>query len=190
MTPAGGPRLVTVWISLKRGNKCNLSTCSGMIRATASRLRSDDAARPNRERPPSSGVVVYGGARSNASVMQSQQPVGRLRTLIRSSSLGRRTQGRRHATGHVRESHGRDPSCPTLALSPPGSGLSSPPCHGDGPSRRRTELLMCRGLATLIARSYPAEELCETYHVTPEQLSRAAMVPVFSSTFEPLAAGR
>ena len=50
----------------------------------------------------------------------------------------------------------------------------------------RTELLMCRGLATLIARGYPAEELCETYRLTPEQLSRAAMVPVFSSIFEPL----
>src|SRR5215813_7718598 len=50
----------------------------------------------------------------------------------------------------------------------------------------RAELLMCRGLATLIARGYPAEELCETYRVTPEQLSRAAMVPVFSSIFEPL----
>ena len=25
----------------------------------------------------------------------------------------------------------------------------------------RTELLMCRGLSTLIARGYPAEELCE-----------------------------
>src|SRR5215813_2294224 len=50
----------------------------------------------------------------------------------------------------------------------------------------RTELLMCRGLSTLIARGYPAEELCETYRVTPEQLSRAAMVPVFSSIFEPL----
>ena len=54
----------------------------------------------------------------------------------------------------------------------------------------RTELLMCRGLSTLIARGYPAEELCETYRVTPEQLSRAAAVPVFSSMFEPLAAGR
>jgi hypothetical protein len=47
---------------------------------------------------------------------------------------------------------------------------------------------MCRGLSTLIARGYPAEELCETYRVTPEQLSRASMVPIFSSIFEPLAA--
>ena len=54
----------------------------------------------------------------------------------------------------------------------------------------RTELLMCRGLATLIARGYPAEELCETYRVTPEQLSRASMVPVFSGRFEPIAASR
>ena len=50
----------------------------------------------------------------------------------------------------------------------------------------RTELLMCRGLSTLVARGYPAEELCEIYRVTPDQLSRAAMVPVFSSVFEPL----
>ncbi len=54
----------------------------------------------------------------------------------------------------------------------------------------RAELLMCRGLATLIARGYPAEDLCETYHLTPEQLSRAATTPVFSHAFEPLAAGR
>jgi len=54
----------------------------------------------------------------------------------------------------------------------------------------RTELLMCRALSTLIARGYPAEELCETYRVTPEQLSRASMVPVFSGRFEPLAASR
>lgn len=54
----------------------------------------------------------------------------------------------------------------------------------------RTELLMCRGLSTLIARGYPAEELCETYHVTSEQLSRAAAVPVFSSMFEPLVSSR
>jgi len=54
----------------------------------------------------------------------------------------------------------------------------------------RAELLMCRGLSTLIARGYPAEELCATYHVTPGQLSRAATVPVFSGMFEPLAAGR
>jgi len=54
----------------------------------------------------------------------------------------------------------------------------------------RTELLMCRGLSTLIARGYPAEELCETYRVTPEQLSLASMMPVFSGRFEPLAASR
>jgi hypothetical protein len=54
----------------------------------------------------------------------------------------------------------------------------------------RAELLMCRGLATLIARGYPAEELCETYRVTPQQLSRASMVPIFSGRFEPLAASR
>ena len=54
----------------------------------------------------------------------------------------------------------------------------------------RAELLMCRGLSTLLARGYPAEDLCETYRVTPEQLSRAATVPVFSNTFEPLAASR
>jgi hypothetical protein len=51
----------------------------------------------------------------------------------------------------------------------------------------RAELLMCRGLSTLLARGYPAEELCETYRVTPEQLSRVATVPAFSSTFAPLA---
>lgn len=50
----------------------------------------------------------------------------------------------------------------------------------------RAELLMCRGLSTLIARGYPAEELCETYHVTPEQLTRAATVPIFSGAFKPL----
>ena len=54
----------------------------------------------------------------------------------------------------------------------------------------RAQLLMCRRLATLIARGYPAEDLCETYHLTPEQLSRAATTPVFSNAFEPLAAGR
>jgi hypothetical protein len=54
----------------------------------------------------------------------------------------------------------------------------------------RAELLMCRGLSTLIARGYPAEELCETYRLTPEQLSRAATVPVFSSMFEPLTSSR
>jgi hypothetical protein len=54
----------------------------------------------------------------------------------------------------------------------------------------RAALLMCRGLSTLLARGYPAEDLCETYRVTPEQLSRAATVPVFSNTFEPLAASR
>jgi hypothetical protein len=54
----------------------------------------------------------------------------------------------------------------------------------------RTELLMCRGLSTLIARGYPAEELCETYRVTPEQLSRASMMPAFSGRFEPLSVPR
>jgi len=54
----------------------------------------------------------------------------------------------------------------------------------------RAELLMCRGLSTLLARGYPAEDLCETYHLTPGQLSRAATTPVFSNAFEPLAAGR
>lgn len=51
----------------------------------------------------------------------------------------------------------------------------------------RVELLMCRGLSTLIARGYPAEELCATYHLTPEQLSRVATLPVFSNIFKPLA---
>jgi hypothetical protein len=54
----------------------------------------------------------------------------------------------------------------------------------------RAALLMCRGLSTLLARGYPAEHLCDTYRVTPEQLSRAATVPSFSSMFEPLAASR
>ena len=54
----------------------------------------------------------------------------------------------------------------------------------------RAALLMCRGLSTLLARGYPAENLCETYRVTPEQLSQAATVPSFSSMFEPLAASR
>ena len=54
----------------------------------------------------------------------------------------------------------------------------------------RAELLMCRGLSTLLARGYPAEDLCETYRVTPEQLWRVATVPAFSSAFEPLAASR
>ena len=56
-----------------------------------------------------------------------------------------------------------------------------------GLAAERVELLICRGLSTLIARGYPAEDLCATYHLTPEQLSRAATVPVFSNTFEPLA---
>ena len=54
----------------------------------------------------------------------------------------------------------------------------------------RAELLICRGLSTLLARGYPAEDLCETYRVTPEQLSRVATVPAFSSAFEPLTASR
>ena len=54
----------------------------------------------------------------------------------------------------------------------------------------RAELLICRGLSTLLARGYPAEDLCETYYVTPEQLSRMATVPAFSSAFEPLDASR
>ena len=54
----------------------------------------------------------------------------------------------------------------------------------------RAELLICRGLSTLLARGYPAEDLCETYRVTPEQVSRVATVPAFSSAFEPLAASR
>jgi hypothetical protein len=54
----------------------------------------------------------------------------------------------------------------------------------------RAGILMCRGLSTLLARGYPAEDLCETYRVTLEQLSRVATVPAFSSMFEPLAASR
>lgn len=54
----------------------------------------------------------------------------------------------------------------------------------------RAELLICRGLSTLLARGYPAEDLCETYRVTPQQLSRVTTVPAFSSAFEPLAASR
>jgi hypothetical protein len=54
----------------------------------------------------------------------------------------------------------------------------------------RAALLMCRGLSTLLARGYPAEHLCDTYRVTPEQLSRAATVPSFSGVFEPLVASR
>jgi hypothetical protein len=54
----------------------------------------------------------------------------------------------------------------------------------------RVELLMCRGLSTLVARGYPAEDLCETYHVTSEQLKRVATVPVFSDIFKPLTASR
>ena len=54
----------------------------------------------------------------------------------------------------------------------------------------RAELLMYRGLSTLLARGYPAEELCATYHLTPVQLSQAAIVPAFSSMFEPLPAPR
>ena len=54
----------------------------------------------------------------------------------------------------------------------------------------RAELLLCRGLSTLLARGYPAEHLCDTYRVTPEQLLRAATLPSFSSMFEPLAASR
>ena len=48
----------------------------------------------------------------------------------------------------------------------------------------------CAGGWRRCARGYPAEDLCETYHLTPEQLSRAATTPVFSNAFEPLAAGR
>ena len=49
----------------------------------------------------------------------------------------------------------------------------------------RAELLMCRGLSTLLARGYPAEELCETYQLTKQQLNLAAAAPAFSSTFKP-----
>lgn len=59
-----------------------------------------------------------------------------------------------------------------------------------GLAAERVELLICRGLSTLIARGYPAEELCATYHLTPEQLERVATVPIFSSMFKPLSAPR
>jgi hypothetical protein len=57
-----------------------------------------------------------------------------------------------------------------------------------GLAAERVELLICRGLSTLIARGYPAEELCATYHLTPEQLERVATVPIFSGMFKPLSA--
>jgi hypothetical protein len=59
-----------------------------------------------------------------------------------------------------------------------------------GLSVERAELLLCRGLSTLLARGYPAEDLCETYRVTRQQLSRVATLPAFSSAFEPIATSR
>ena len=50
----------------------------------------------------------------------------------------------------------------------------------------RSENLMCRGLATLVARHYPAEHLCSRFRLTPEQLDRAATAPAFSQAFMPL----
>jgi hypothetical protein len=54
----------------------------------------------------------------------------------------------------------------------------------------RVELLMCRGLSTLVACGYPPEELCEVFSLTPEQLARSATTPAFSEAFKPLGAWR
>lgn len=59
-----------------------------------------------------------------------------------------------------------------------------------GLSVERAELLVCRGLSTLLGRGYAVEELCETYRVTAEQLSRVATVPPFSGMFRPLTISR
>jgi hypothetical protein len=48
------------------------------------------------------------------------------------------------------------------------------------------ETLLCRGLATLVARSYPAEWLCERFSASPEQLATAATAPPFGEGFRPL----
>ena len=37
--------------------------------------------------------------------------------------------------------------------------------------------LLCRGLATMVARGYPAAHLCERFGVSAEQLSRVANAP-------------
>lgn len=50
----------------------------------------------------------------------------------------------------------------------------------------RVELLLCRGLSTLSARGWSAEELCETFTLTPEQFGRAVQAPTFGASFRPL----
>jgi hypothetical protein len=47
------------------------------------------------------------------------------------------------------------------------------------------ETLLCRALATLVARGYPAGWLCQNFTLTPEQLTRAAKAPPFGPEFEP-----
>jgi hypothetical protein len=47
------------------------------------------------------------------------------------------------------------------------------------------EDLLCRAIATLVARGYSHEFLCMNFTLTPEQLDRAAITPPFGSQFEP-----
>ena len=130
---------------------------------------------------------------SHTSVTLAQQPIGRLRTLICSPSHGRRPP----------RTEDMQPTRPKFGnLTPEAQAARLLHCRYLGVVSvhrlatemglpvERAELLMCRRLATLIARGYPAEDLCETYNLTPEQLSGAATTPVFSNAFEPLAAGR
>lgn len=48
------------------------------------------------------------------------------------------------------------------------------------------ELLLCRGLATLVQRGYPAAQLCAVFSLRPDQLARAAKARPFGEAFEPL----
>jgi hypothetical protein len=43
----------------------------------------------------------------------------------------------------------------------------------------------CRAVSTLVSRVYPAEWLCATFTLTPEQLARAAKAPPFDESFRP-----
>jgi hypothetical protein len=48
------------------------------------------------------------------------------------------------------------------------------------------ETALCRGLATMLSRGYPAEHLCRRFTLTPEQLARAAAAPALGPAFRPL----
>jgi hypothetical protein len=52
------------------------------------------------------------------------------------------------------------------------------------------ELLLCRGLVTLLLRGYPSEWLCEIFSVSPQQLARAGAFTAFGESFQPIGVWR